>query len=98
MSIILLCVLIGEHLTEADMVEYLVTLLGYSDNPEVEGSFTDDAIVALKQIPEKISAPAFAENIVGLTTDQPPKQPQDVEEQEELDQQDQQQPHQQLEA
>ena len=78
------------------MVEYLVTLLGYSDNPEVEGSFTDDAIVALKQIPEKISAPAFAEDIVGLTTDQP-KHPQQ-EEEEQLDQQDQQQPHQQLVA
>ncbi len=75
------------------MVEYLVTLLGFSDNPEVDGSFTDDAIAALKQIPEKISAPTFAEDIVGLATDRPKKQPS-----EEQDQQDQQQPHQQLTA
>lgn len=50
------------------MVEYLVTLLGYSDNPEVDGCFTDDAIVALKQIPERITAPVFAEDIIGLCT------------------------------
>ena len=75
------------------MVEYLVTLLGYSDNPEVEGSFTDDAIVALKQIPEKISARVFAEDIVGLATDRP-KQPQQ-EQQDQHQQEQQQQPQQQ---
>lgn len=44
-----------------------MTLLGYSENPEEDGSFTDDAIVALKQIPERITAPIFAEDIVGFS-------------------------------
>ena len=50
------------------MVDYLVTLLGYLDNPTRDDSFTDDAIAALKQIPERITAPIFAEDIVGLST------------------------------
>lgn len=58
----------GEHLTEGEVVEYLMTLLGYSDNPEVDGSFTEDVGTALEQIPERISAPLFAEEIIGLST------------------------------
>lgn len=59
---------VGEHLTEGEIVEYLMTLLGYSDNPEVDGSFTENVGTALEQIPERISAPVFAEEIVGLST------------------------------
>ncbi len=55
-------------MTEVEIVEYLMTLLGYSDNPEVDGSFTEDVITALEEIPERISAPMFAEEIIGLTT------------------------------
>ena len=58
---------IGEHLTETELVEYLMTLMGYSDNPEMDGSFTQDAIAALKEIPDRISAPMFAEEIIGLS-------------------------------
>ena len=56
-------------MTEAEIVEYLMTLLGYSDNPEVDGSFTEDVMTALEEIPNKISAPMFAEEIIGLTTE-----------------------------
>lgn len=43
-----------------------MTLLGHSDNPEVDKSFTQDILTALEEIPEKISPPTFAEDIVGL--------------------------------
>lgn len=59
---------LGEHLTETEVVEYLMTLMGHSDNPEVEGSFLEDTMTALRQIPERISAPMFAEEIIGLST------------------------------
>ena len=55
-------------MTEGEIVEYLMTLLGYSDNPEVDGSFTEDVVTALEEIPERISAPMFAEEIIGLST------------------------------
>ena len=58
---------VGEHMTEVEIVEYLMTLLGYSDNPEVDGSFTADVISALEEIPERVSAPLFAEEIIGLS-------------------------------
>ena len=61
-------VCVGEHLTETEIVEYLMTLLGYTDNPEVDGSFTEDVATALEEIPERISAPMFAEDILGLST------------------------------
>ncbi len=57
-------------MTEAEIVEYLMTLMGYSDNPEVDGSFTEDVAVALGQISDRITAPMFAEEIIGLTTAQ----------------------------
>lgn len=55
-------------MTEAEVVEYMMTLLGYSDNPEVDGAFTVDVLSALEEIPEKITAPLFAEEIIGLNT------------------------------
>lgn len=64
----ILNILLGEHLTEAELVEYLMTLLGHSNNPEVEGSFTQDVLTALKEIPERVSAPLFAEEVLGLST------------------------------
>lgn len=66
--VLLLIVVTGEHLTGAEIVEYLMTLLGCSDNPEVDGSFTEDVATALEEIPERISAPMFAEEIIGLST------------------------------
>ena len=58
----------GEHITESELVEYLMTLLGFSENPEVEGAFTDSTEIALQQLPERISAPQFAEELLGLAT------------------------------
>jgi hypothetical protein len=43
-----------------------MTLLGYSENPEVDGAFTTGVLSALEEIPEKITAPLFAEEIIGL--------------------------------
>lgn len=59
---------LGEHLTETEVVEYLMTILGCSDNPEVDGSFTEDVATALEEIPNRISAPMFAEELIGLST------------------------------
>ena len=58
----------GEHFTEAELVEYLMTLLGYSDNPEVDGSYSADVMTSLEDIPEKITAPQFSEEILGFST------------------------------
>ena len=60
--------LTGEHITEPELEEYLMTLLGCSDNPEVEGSFTQSPEVALQDLPDKISAAHFAEELLGLST------------------------------
>ncbi len=49
-------------------MEYLMTLLGYSDDPEVNGSFSDDPEAALQELLERISATQFAEDLLGLTT------------------------------
>ena len=58
----------GEHITESELVEYLMTLLGFSENPEVDGAFTESMETALQQLPERISAPQFAEELLGLAT------------------------------
>lgn len=55
-------------MTETEVVEYLMTILGCSDNPEVDGSFTEDVATALEEIPNRISAPMFAEELIGLST------------------------------
>lgn len=60
--------LTGEHITEPELEECLMTLLGCSDNPEVEGSFTQSLEAALRGLPEKISAAHFAEELLGLST------------------------------
>ena len=59
---------LGEHLTDAELVEYLMTLMGCSDNPEVEGSYTEDPATALNELPLQLSAPSFAEDLLGLST------------------------------
>ena len=49
-----------------------MTLLGYSDNPEMDGSYSADVMTSLEDIPEKITAPQFAEEILGLSTSTAP--------------------------
>lgn len=58
----------GEHVTEEELVEHLMTLLGHSDNPEVGGAFSSQPEVALQELPERVTATQFAEDLLGLTT------------------------------
>lgn len=55
-------------MTEAELIEYMMTLLGYSENPEVDGAYSADVLSALEEIPENLTAPLFAEEIIGLST------------------------------
>lgn len=68
MMLILLCYTSGEHFTESELLECLMTLLGGSDNPEVEGSYTVDPHTALEELPQTLSAGNFAEDLLGLET------------------------------
>ena len=58
----------GEHITETELIEYLMTLLGHSDNPEVEGSFSEEPLKALQELPSKITVSQYAEELLGLST------------------------------
>ncbi len=58
----------GEHLTETELVEHLMTLLGATDNPEVEGAFTAEPRTVLAEIPDTLTATLFAEELLGLAT------------------------------
>ncbi len=56
-------------MTEIELVEHLMTLLGYCENPEREGEYSDDPESALlNELPDLISAQEFVENIAGLST------------------------------
>ena len=59
----------GEHVTETELAESLMTLLGFSEDPEVEGAFAVDPSIGLQDLPERISAADFAEDLLGLSTD-----------------------------
>lgn len=59
----------GEHLTEMELVECMMTLLGYSENPETDGCFTEDTETAIvSHVPERLSVTNFAEDLLGLST------------------------------
>eukprot|EP00731_Ephydatia_muelleri_P022631 Em0015g214a len=58
----------GEHITETELIEYLMTLLGHSDNPEVDGSFSEEPLKALQELPSKITVSQYAEELLGLST------------------------------
>lgn len=61
--------IIGEHLTEMELVECMMTLLGYSENPETDGCFTEDTETAIvNHVPERLSVTDFAEDLLGLST------------------------------
>ena len=45
-----------------------MTVLGFSDNPEVEGSYSEDTETALGELPGKVTAAMFAEELLGLST------------------------------
>ena len=64
------CILLftGEHLTELELVECMMTLLGCSDNPEMDGCFSEDTETALSTyLPERLSPADFAEDLLGLS-------------------------------
>ncbi len=58
----------GEHVTEEELVEHLMTLLGHSENPEVDHAFSAQPEGALQELPERITVTHFAEDLLGLTT------------------------------
>lgn len=45
-----------------------MTVLGFSDNPEVQGSYSEDTETALEELPTKVTAAMFAEELLVLTT------------------------------
>ena len=52
-----------------ELVECMMTLLGYSENPEIDGCFTEDMEAALvSRLPETVSAGDFAGELLGLHT------------------------------
>lgn len=58
----------GEHLTELELVECMMTILGCSENPEMDGCFTEDTETALStQLPERLAPADLAEGLLGLT-------------------------------
>lgn len=63
----LLVTMTGEHLTEVELVECLMTLLDCSDNPEMDGCFSEDTETALStHLPERLAPADLAEGLLGL--------------------------------
>lgn len=63
----------GEHMTETELVEALMTLLGHCEDPETEGAFSKNPQQVLEQgIPERVSAAQFSEQLLHLTVDSNP--------------------------
>ena len=63
-------------MTESELVEGLMTLLGHCLDPETDGAFAEDPATAIDQgLPETVSAAHFAEKILHLTL-QTPSSPQ----------------------
>ena len=65
-------------MSEAEVVESLMTLLGHCEDPERDGAFSQDPHTALEQgLPQSISAAEFSESVLQLTL-QPPTPPKPV--------------------
>jgi len=45
-----------------------MTLLGCCEDPETDGAFSQDPDTALQELPKKITAGQFAEELLGLST------------------------------
>lgn len=57
----------GEGFVDAELLEHLMVLLGYSSDPELEGSFTEDPETALDDsLPKSITASKFAKDVLGF--------------------------------
>ena len=55
-------------MTEPELVEALMTLLGHCVDPERDGAFSEDTHTAIDRgLPEAISAARFAEKVLHLT-------------------------------
>ena len=61
----------GEHLTEAELAEYMATLLGLTEPSGSSESRSFDAQKASQllqeNLPEEVTADSFASEILGLT-------------------------------
>lgn len=56
-------------MTETELIEHLMTLLGYSSNPEGDGLYiASPDNVLFNEIPEVVSAQEFVESIAGLSS------------------------------
>lgn len=55
-------------MTEKELIEHLMTLIGGCANPEHEGDYTENPASLLPNIPEQITAVQFAEELLGLAT------------------------------
>lgn len=50
-----------------ELVECMMTLLGYSENPEIDGCFTEDTETAIiSHVAERLSAADLAEDLLGF--------------------------------
>ena len=57
-------------MTEVELVEALMTLLGHCQDPEADGAFSESPQTALEEgLPEKVSAAHFAEHILQLAVE-----------------------------
>lgn len=62
-------------MSESEVVESLMTLLGHCQDPERDGAFSVDPETALDEdLPESVSAAHFAEKVLHLTLQTPPLQ------------------------
>lgn len=58
---------LGEGFVDAELLEHLMVLLGYSSDPEIKGSFTEDPEKALEDsLPRSITASNFAKDMLGF--------------------------------
>jgi Ca2+-binding EF-hand superfamily protein len=61
----------GEHLTETELIENLMTLLDKCVNPEIDGLYHADPFVAISNdIPSDVNSLQFIEDILCLQTPQ----------------------------
>ena len=56
-------------MTETELVECLMTVLGHCDNPEELGAYSGDPVAVLQEkLPLHITANQFAEEMLNFTT------------------------------
>ena len=57
-------------MTEAELIENLITLIGGCVNPEIDGKYiAEPNVIMSEHVPDFITVKNFAEDILGLATD-----------------------------